>query len=93
MSAPLSATEALLACAAAETTEEFHAARLALIANGVGMLSDVDRSALVSGDGTAGRYLLGGTGFVPADGCARRSMRLQVRLLARLARPTAEVTR
>lgn len=91
MTARLNATDAVLACAAAETPEEMHAARFAVISNGVGMLADIDRSSVVSGDGTAGAYLLGGTGFAPADGSARRAMRLQVRLSAGLARPDTEV--
>lgn len=79
----LTPTEALLSCAAAETAQELHAARQALIATGARMLDDLDRSALVSGDGTAGAYLLAG----PKASCARRSERLVVRLAARAARP------
>jgi hypothetical protein len=91
MSARLTATDAVLSCAAAQTREELHLARLALIDTGRAVLTDLDRGSLVSGTGDAGRYLLGGSGH-PSDTTARRSSRLQVRLLARLARPDAEVT-
>lgn len=87
--ADLTATDALLSAAAATTEAEMHAARLALIATGADVLKGLDYASLVSGTGTAGRRLLGGTGTVPADTTARRSSRLQVRLLAQLARPEA----
>jgi len=77
----LTATDALLAAAAATTRAEMHAARLALINTGGGVLQGPDLSTLVSGDGTAGRHLLGGAGHT-----AIRSSRLQVRLFAELAR-------
>ena len=85
----LTATDALLACAAAETRAELHAARLALIDAGTGVIKDINRTTVVTGDGTAGRHLLAGTGMVPADSCAIRSSRLQVRLFAHLAREGA----
>lgn len=55
----LSATEALLSCAAAETAVEMLAARMALIENAGGALAAPDTRLLLAGDGTAGRHLLG----------------------------------
>lgn len=87
--ADLTATDAVLAAAAAQTEAEMHAARIALIETGGDVLRGLDYGSLVSGDGTAGRRLLGGTGSPLADSTAMRSTRLQVRLLAQLARPEA----
>lgn len=96
----LSATEALLSCAAAETAVEMAAARMALIENGSGVMAKPDRGLLVSGTGDAGRHLLGATPPRPPDvslsvwavyasnSCAMRSSRLQDRLRDQLARPT-----
>ncbi|WP_182112906.1 hypothetical protein [Actinotalea sp. JY-7876] len=86
----LSSTDALLACAAATSRAEMHAARMALVQTGSGVLRDIDRTALAQGDGTAGRHLLAELGGVYVDSAAARSSRLQVRLYGQLARP--EVT-
>lgn len=78
---PLSATEALLAQAAAETSVEVLTARLHLIATGSAVIKPMDRTLLVSGDGTAGHGLLGGERHGvwlegPGPSCAIRSYRL-----------------
>lgn len=78
---PLSATEALLAQAAAETSVEVLTARLHLIATGGAVTKPMDRTLLVAGDGTAGHTLLGGERpgvWTPGPGasCAIRSSRL-----------------
>ena len=85
MSADLTPTEALLSVAAATTEAEMHTAMLALIGTGSAVLTDVDTSGLVSGDGTAGEYLLAGTGRHGHDHLAQRARRLQMRLLVGLA--------
>jgi hypothetical protein len=77
----LSATEALLAQAAAVTPAEVHAARLALIYTGGDVVKPLDRTLLTSGTGCAGRTLLGGSrpgtwGDVPGPSAAIRSARL-----------------
>ncbi|EYR64657.1 hypothetical protein N866_07025 [Actinotalea ferrariae CF5-4] len=93
MSADLTPVEAFLSIAAADTRAEMHAARLALISSGAGMLKGLDTTDLVSGDGTAGRSLLGGTGNPLHDHLSQRAARLQVRLFARLARTTVSTDR
>lgn len=60
MTAALTATEALLSVAAAETAAERHLARLALIATGGDVVRPLDLGHLTAGDGTAGHRLLGG---------------------------------
>lgn len=80
MTAHLNATEAVLACAAAETSAEMHAARLALIDNGAAILHDIDRSLLLAGSGDAGVHLLGGVGSPMHDSAAQRAARLLIRL-------------
>ena len=86
MSARLTATDAVLACAAATTRAELHAARMALVTSGASTLTvDLDTSGMVAGDGTAGRVLLGGTGWTRNDSTAARSSRIQTRLFADLA--------
>ena len=90
MAPDLTATDALLACAAATSRAELHAARLALIGAGAGVNADLDQTTLTAGDGAAGRHLLAATGRPNGDSCGIRSRRLQVRLFADLAR---EVTR
>lgn len=79
--AQLSATEALLAQAAAATSSEVHVARLALIGTGGHCVRPMDRTLLLAGDGTAGRTLLAGdrpAAWAPGAGpsCAIRSCRL-----------------
>lgn len=86
----LTATEAVLAAAAATTPEEMHAARLALIATGSAVTRNLDRSHMVAGTGLAGRRLLGIGGS-----CARRTTVLQARLrndLATADRPAVDLT-
>jgi hypothetical protein len=80
----LSPTDALLACAAATSRAELHTARLALITSGAGVLTDLDTTGLLAGDGTAGRALLGGSSRL-VDSCAARSHRIQDRLHRALA--------
>lgn len=58
--ARLSATEAVLSLAAAQSGAEVHASRLALIESGPAMLRPLDTSDLVAGDGSAGHTLLAG---------------------------------
>ena len=82
----LSATDALLACAAATSRAEMYTARMAMIRSGGEVLKDLDRTTLVAGDGTAGRHLLAGVGSAQVDSCAIRSSRLEVRLLGSLPR-------
>lgn len=86
MTAPrLTATDALLACAAAATRAEMHAARTALIKTGSGVLNDLDTAGLVAGDATAGRHILAAVPNPTGNSTASRSSRLQVRLLAAIA--------
>jgi hypothetical protein len=85
MTARLTATDALLACAAAQDRIEMLAARMALIDTGHGVNRDIDRATVLVGDGTAGRHLLAGVDHPTADSCGIRSRRLQERLWAELA--------
>ena len=89
MTARLTPTEAVLACAAAESTLELHEARMALIESGGAMMADLDTTGLLAGDGTAGRTLLGGTGSSWRDTCAARSHRIGEHLRAELNRKGA----
>ncbi|GAA4627314.1 hypothetical protein [Cellulomonas oligotrophica] len=75
MSGPraVTATEALLAQAAAATPAEALDAQLALIRTGGEMLKPLYVGVLVTGDGTAGRFLLGGW-RVDAHAQARQSL-------------------
>lgn len=82
----MTATDALLACAAATTRAELFAARMALIKTGHDVVRDIDRASVLEGDGTAGQHLLAGTGQAHRDSAAIRSARMQTRLLAELAR-------
>lgn len=88
MSADLTPAEALLSVAAATTEAEMHAAMLALIGTGSGVLTDLDTSDLVSGDGTAGQQILAATGRPGHDRLAQRARRLHLRLLADLGYET-----
>lgn len=91
MTRDLTPTEAVLAAAAATTPAEMHAARMALIATGDGLMTRLDRSLVVSGDGTAGRRLLGGIG----GSCAARTTVLEARLRRQLQdahRPDVDLT-
>lgn len=75
----MSATEGVLAMAAALTHEELLAGRLAVIGSGRQVLDPLDRSLLVAGDGSAGRVLLAGSRADGRDGeptTGRRSLRL-----------------
>lgn len=80
MTAPtLTATEAVLSQAAALTGAEIHQARLALIATGGAVTTEIDTADLIAGDGTAGRLLLGGPRPGPwpsRSSCAIRSSTL-----------------
>lgn len=85
MSARVSATEALLAQAAAVTPAEAHTARLALIGCGGEVVKPLDRSLLVVGDGAAGQRLLAGDPLAarlghPGPSVARRSYQLVQRM-------------
>lgn len=62
----LSGTDALLSIAAAITPQERHTARLALIATGPDLITRLDTTGLITGDGTAGRHLLGLHGTLAA---------------------------
>ena len=80
MTANLSATEALLAQAAATSPIEVLTARLSLIATGLAAVRPMDRSLLTAGDGHAGRQLLADdrptSPAGPGPSCAIRSSRL-----------------
>lgn len=80
----LTATDALLAVAAATCRHEMHRARLALVSAGHGVLQDLDTSTLVAGTGTAGRSLLATTGTAHLDHTALRASRIHARLLREL---------
>jgi hypothetical protein len=85
VTARLTATEALLAQAAAQTPAEAQAARLALIATGAAMMRPLDTTVLVAGDGSAGRELLASAprgDLVPQWPIARRSRLLTARAAA-----------
>lgn len=84
MTAELTPTEAFLSVAAATTEAEMHTAMLALVGTGSAVLTDLDTSGLVSGDGTAGQHLLAATGRHGHDHLAQRARRLQMRLLVDL---------
>lgn len=62
----LTGTDALLSIAAAITPTERHTARLALIATGPDLITRPDTTGLITGDGTAGRHLLGLHGTLAA---------------------------
>lgn len=76
MSARLTPTEAVLAAAAAVTTDELHAARLALIECGGAMLRDLDPSGLVGSGWSMGSRLLGASTRPGVTSCADRVSRI-----------------
>lgn len=85
MSGRLTATDALLACAAATSRTEMLAARTALIRTGGTVLNDLDKASLLAGDGSAGAHLLAAVPNPTCNSTAVRSSRLQTRLFAELA--------